>query len=138
MMRLGDLIRELHRRSVWQVLAVYAVVGWILLLLAEMVEGLLGFPPWFGPASTVVVLLGFPVLLATTLIQGGFKKEDLFSSGFRDSASGGDDSLSSWRSLEREPFREALRSLFSWRNAVAGGIIMIVVLGIGAMISAYL
>jgi len=136
-MRFGDLIGELHRRSIWQVLGTYAVIGWLLLLLAETVGGLLGFPRWFGPAALVVVLLGFPVLLITTLIQGGFKKNELFSSGFRDSASGGDDSLSSWRSLERQPLRDALRFVFTWRNAVAGGILMVVLLGIGALITAY-
>ena len=136
-MRFGGLIGEIHWRSVWQVLGIYAVVAWILLQLAEKLESLFALPLWFGPAAFVVVLLGFPVLLATTLTQGGFRKDEIFSSRFRDSADGGDASLSSWRSLERRPLRDALLIVFTWRNAVAGGIIMVVLLGIGAAISSY-
>ena len=133
-MRLGSLIREIHRRSVWQVLGSYALMAWIILRLEEIVEGLIGLPLWFGPATVVAVLLGFPIFLVTTLVQGGFVKEDLFSARFRDSANGGDESLSSWRSLERRPVKDALRLVFTWRNAVAGGILMAVLLGIGALI----
>ena len=133
-MGFGSFIRELHRRSVWQVLGGYAVVAWIILRLSEIVQGLIGLPHWFGPATVVVVLLGFPVFLVTTVVQGGFRKEELFHGRFQDSADGGDESLSSWRSLERQPLRDALRRVFTWRNAVAGGILMAVLLGIGAIL----
>ena len=52
-MWLGSLIGELHRRSVWQVLGSYAVVAWIILQLAEVLEGLIGLPFWFGRAIVV-------------------------------------------------------------------------------------
>jgi tetratricopeptide (TPR) repeat protein len=130
-MWLRRLIDEIHRRSVWQVLGSYAVVAWIILQLAKTLEGLIGLPFWFGPATVVVVLLGFPVLLITTLTQGGFKKEDLLESGYQDSADGGDASLSSWAPLEARPIRDALNYVFTWRNALAGGVVMAVLLGIG-------
>lgn len=130
-MRLGSLIGELHRRSVWQVLGSYAVVAWLVLQLAETLEGLIGLPLWFGPAIVVVVLLGFPILLVTALTQGGWKKTGSFESRFRDSADGGDGSLSSWASLERLPVRDALRRVFTWRNAVVGGAVTAVLLMMG-------
>ena len=133
-MRFGSFLRELHRRSVWQVLGGYALVTWIILRLSGIAQGIFGLPTWFGPATVVVVLLGFPVLLITTLVQGGFRKEELFHGRFGDSADGGDESLSSWRSLERSPVRDALRKVFTWRNALAGGIIMAVLLGIGVFL----
>jgi len=132
-MRLGSLIGDLHRRSVWQVLGSYAVVAWIVLQFAETLEGLIGLPLWFGPAIVVVALLGFPVLLITTLTQGGWKKAGSFQPQFRDSADGGDESLSSWRPLEKHRVRDALGHLFTWRNAVAGGFVMAVLLGIGTV-----
>ncbi|MFH1762995.1 MAG: hypothetical protein ABIF09_02280 [Gemmatimonadota bacterium] len=130
-MRLGSWIKELHRRFVWQVLGSYAVVAWIILQLAETLEGLIGLPLWFGPTTVVVVLLGFPVFLVTALTQGGSKKEASYRSQFRDSAEGGDESLSSWRSLEAHPMRDGLRHVFTWRNAVAGGAVMAILLVIG-------
>ena len=82
-MRFGSLIGELHRRSVWQVLGSYAVVAWLVLQLAETLEGLIGLPLWFGPAVVVVVLLGFPVLLVTALTQGGRQKTEASPDPFR-------------------------------------------------------
>lgn len=131
-MRLGSWIKELHRRFVWQVLGGYAVAAWIILQLAETLESLIGLPLWFGPTTVVVVLLGFPVFLVTALTQGGSKKEASYRSQFRDSADGGDEYLSSWRSLEAHPIRDGLRHVFTWRNAVAGGAVMAVLLGLGA------
>ena len=130
-MRFGKLIAELHRRSVWQVLGSYAVVAWLVLQFAETLEGLIGLPLWFGPTVVVVVLLGFPVLLVTTITQGGWKKKVSSESGFRDSAEGADEALTSWRSLEHHPVRDALRQVFTWRNTLAGGAVMatLVVLG---------
>jgi tetratricopeptide (TPR) repeat protein len=126
------LIGELHRRSVWQVLGSYAVVAWLVLQLAETLEGLIGLPLWFGPTVVIVVLLGFPVLLVTTLTQGGWKKKETSESWFHDSAEGGDEALSSWRSLEEHPVRDAFRRVFTWRNAVAGGALMAVLVVLGS------
>jgi uncharacterized membrane protein YhdT len=130
-MRFGSLIGELHRRSVWQVLGSYAVVAWIVLQLAETLEGLIGLPLWFGPAIVVLVLLGFPILLVTTLTQGGWKRVGASESSFRDVFEGGDETLSSWKSLERNPLKRALRYVFTWRNAIAGGGIVAILLVLG-------
>lgn len=131
-MRLGSLFGELHRRSVWQVLGSYAVVAWLVLQLAETLEGLIGLPLWFGPAIVVVVLLGFPVLLVTALTQGGAvaaEKRD----GFRDNGGGADPSLASWAPLDSHPIRDAMGHVFTWRNAVAGGAVMAILLTLGTV-----
>jgi len=132
-MRLGSMIGELHRRSVWKVLGSYAVLAWVSLQLADFIGGRFGFPHWFGPGTVVVVLLGFPVLLVTTLIQGGPGKGD-YQSRFHDSADGGDDSLSSWQSLGTHPVQDALGRVFTWRNAIAGGVLTALLLGIAAIL----
>jgi len=127
-MRLGNLIGELHRRSVFQVVGSYAVVAWIILQLAETLEGLIGLPLWFGPAIVVVVLLGFPVFIITALTQGGDRRA---SDGILRGEEG-DWSISSWRHLERRPVRDALGYVFTWRNALVGGAVMAVLLALGA------
>lgn len=130
-MWLGSLIGELHRRSVWQVLGSYAVVAWIILQLAETLEGLIGLPLWFGPTIVVVVLLGFPVLLVTTLTQGGLSGPGEGRTPYPDRAEGLDGSFSSWEPLESNPVKNLLRHLFTWRNALLGGFLMAVLLTIG-------
>jgi uncharacterized membrane protein YhdT len=133
-MRLGHWIREIHRRFVWQALGIYAVVAWIILQLAGALEGLILLPSWFGPATIVFVLLGFPVFFITALTQGGSERDEQYRSRFQDSADGGDESLSSWRSLEAQPIRDAFRRVFTWRNAVAGGVAMATLLWIAVAV----
>ena len=109
MKRLGSLLGEIHRRSVWQILGSYAVGAWIILQLAETLAGLIGLPLWFGPTLVFLVILGFPLLLLTSFLQGGRKatKAEL--------------------SDTNSPGRVTLRRLFTWRNAavVVGGTVVL-------------
>ena len=132
-MRFSGLISEVHRRSVWQVMVGYAVVAWIILQSVQILRGPMGLPDWFDPAAVVVVLLGFPILFTTAWIQGG-SSDGRRDSRFLDRAEGGDDSLSSWQPLVRQPVRDALRRVFTWRNAVAGGVIMALLLSVATFL----
>jgi len=126
------LIGELHRRSVWQVLGSYAVVAWVILQLAETLEGLIGLPLWFGPGIVVLTVLGFPILLITTLTQGGWRGGRGAGEAYEDSAAGGDPSLHSWRRLDPHPVRVFFRTLFTWRNALMGGVVALLVFVLGS------
>jgi len=111
MIRLGSLVGEIHRRSVWQILGSYAVGAWIILQLAETLAGLIGLPLWFGPTIVVLILLGFPLLLLTSFIQGGRKGKKSGSEGDEDG-----------------PGNAILRKIFTWRNAavtVAGTVALL-------------
>ena len=71
MSRLKQLIQEIHRRSLWQVLAIYAVASWVIY---EVVQGLtegLGLPEWFPALALVLLLVGLPIVLATAFVQEG-------------------------------------------------------------------
>ena len=60
---LRDFLRELKRRRVGRVAAVYAVVGWLVIQVAVATFPLLFLPEWLARAVVVLVLLGFPVAL---------------------------------------------------------------------------
>jgi tetratricopeptide (TPR) repeat protein len=65
------LAREVHRRSLWQVLSVYVVASWVTYeVVVNLVEGL-GLPDWVAPTSLVLLLLGLPMVLATAIVQEG-------------------------------------------------------------------
>ncbi len=69
--RLNSLIGEVHRRSLWQVLAVYAVAAWIVLQVVQTLTESLGLPLWFPQFAVLLLLIGLPIVLATAFVQQG-------------------------------------------------------------------
>jgi len=65
-----NLLRETHRRSVWQVLAVYVGVSWAVLQVVDVLTQNMGLPSWVFPFALVLLLLGLPMMVATAIIQG--------------------------------------------------------------------
>lgn len=63
----GRFLGEVNRRRVLKVAAVFAVVGWLIIQVAEIVAPNLGWPGWF--ASAVIVLMGLGFVLALVLAR---------------------------------------------------------------------
>lgn len=57
------LFQELKRRNVYRVAATYAVVGFVVVQVADLVFPALNIPPWAYSLVVVLTLLGFPVAL---------------------------------------------------------------------------
>lgn len=60
----SELSGELKRRGVYPVIAAYAIVSWVLLQIGEVTFEPLYLPRWVMTALIVVVIAGFPVVLA--------------------------------------------------------------------------
>ena len=71
MNRIRQLIIEIHRRSVWQVLSVYLVASWVALQVAESIGESAGLPDWVQPFAFILLIIGLPVVLATAVVQEG-------------------------------------------------------------------
>ena len=71
---------ELKRRNVVRVAIAYAVVGWLLLQVADVVLDNIEAPDWLFRAILLLVALGFPLALifawAFELTPEGVKKEE--------------------------------------------------------------
>jgi len=65
-----DLLSGLRRRSLWQVLALYVVAGWIALEVVTTLTEALGLPDWFPAFAFVLLIIGFPVVLAVAVLEG--------------------------------------------------------------------
>ncbi len=57
---MSNLFTELRRRNIFRVAGGYAVVGWILMQAAGVLENSLHLPDWFDSAITATLLIGFP------------------------------------------------------------------------------
>ncbi len=71
MSRLKDLIHEIHRRSLWQVLGIYVVGGWIAFQVAQTLTEGLGLPAWFPGLALGLLIVLLPVVLATAFVREG-------------------------------------------------------------------
>ena len=60
---MGNLFQELKRRKVFRVAAVYAVVAWVLIQVADTVLPALQMPDWTVSFVTVLFILGFPIAI---------------------------------------------------------------------------
>jgi eukaryotic-like serine/threonine-protein kinase len=65
------LIGEIHRRSLWQVLAVFLAAAWGVLQFVDFLTERAGLPEWTPSMALVVLLLGLPIVLATAFVQEG-------------------------------------------------------------------
>ena len=74
-----NLIEELKRRKVFRVAAVYAVVAWVLIQIADTVSPALQLPDWTVSLVTVLLILGLvPTVIAAwayEITPEGVKRE---------------------------------------------------------------
>ncbi len=68
---LKRLIAEIHRRSLWQVLGIYAVASWAVLGGVSTLGDALGLPDWFPRFALGLLIVGLPIVLAAAFVQEG-------------------------------------------------------------------
>ena len=69
MYRVYKLIREIHRRSVWQVLGAYLGMSWLALALVDLLTNVVGLPGWTSTMAFALLMIGLPMVTATAFIQ---------------------------------------------------------------------
>ncbi len=122
------LIREIHRRSLWQVLVIYGVGAYIgFEVIQTLTEGL-GLPSWFPSCAIMLFIIGLPIVLATAFVQEG-----LGSAARRDPTLLPDVEIGGAAAAEHAR-REAAgaRRVFTWRNALMGGVFAFALWGVVA------
>jgi tetratricopeptide (TPR) repeat protein len=133
-----SLINELHRRSLWQVLGIYLAGSWIALQVVDVVNQNFGLPDWVAPFALILLVIGLPIVLATAFVQEGMKpgsaRAEAAAAAPAASAVASEKSTGSVQ--EAAPAREpggTQHRLFTWRNAIVGGVLAFAVLGVGTI-----
>jgi TolB-like protein/Tfp pilus assembly protein PilF len=69
MSRIKDLIHEIHRRSLWQVLLIYCGAALVAYQAVQALTEGLGLPQWFPAFAIVLFIVGLPIVLATAFVH---------------------------------------------------------------------
>ena len=124
MWRFKRLIIEIHRRSLWQVLLIYVGASWAVLEAADVIMERMALPDWVYGLAMILLLVGLPVVLATAFVQEGM------TTGKSDAEA---PSTGAERAARARPMTrggESLRGLFTWRKALAGGVLAFALWGV--------
>jgi len=119
MAHLKQLIHEIHRRSLWQVLGIYLVGSWLVLQVVDTLAGALNLPDWAPPFALFLLIIGLPIVLATAFLQEGARPALSEAAGEEATEPG---------SRAAGPHHR----LFTWRNAIAGGVVAFALWGVVA------
>ncbi len=143
------LVREIHRRSIWQVLGIYGVGAWIAYqVVLGLVEGL-GLPGWVPPLAIVLFVIGLPIVLATAFVQEGLpggggvapsaerspaveapdeaRRVETAASDVASAAS----APPSAEPASRDARSAGLRHTLTWNRSITAGVLAFALLGLG-------
>ena len=139
------LFKEIHRRSLWQILGIYLAASWIALQVVNEVADSVGLPDWVSGAAIVLLVLGFPVVMTTAFVQrGGPARGGAMPRPFAspsDQPFGDAAAPAEAVAPVAEPSAPAApapdpagahQRLFTWKNATAGGVLAFALLGVVA------
>ena len=112
------LIHEIHRRSLWQVLGIYAVGAWVALQVVDVLAQNFGLPEWFPAFALALLVIGLPIVLATAVVQEGVHGGEPTA----DPVSGGANSAPAYASVSAGSAESSRKRYFTWKNAVLGGV----------------
>lgn len=114
---LKRLIHEIHRRSLWQVLGIYAASGWIVLGAVGTLAESLGLPEWAPRFALFLMIIGLPIVLATAFVQEGIRSRV-------DAGGPGVDAGSAPAATGNgETSAAGLKARLTWRRALFGGLV---------------
>jgi eukaryotic-like serine/threonine-protein kinase len=60
---MGSLFKDLKKRKVFTIAAVYAVVAWLSIQIIDVINDPLSLPEWFQTVTIVLFAIGFPIAL---------------------------------------------------------------------------
>jgi tetratricopeptide (TPR) repeat protein len=134
---LKRLIVEVHRRSLWQVLAVYLGAAWVVMEVVDHVIEQYLLPEWVYGAAIVLLAIGLPIVLATAFVREEPVAPSPVEPGLRDPTLLGDAPAEETRPGDGDGSGgpPALQRILTWPKAILGGVLAFTAL---ALVSAFI
>jgi eukaryotic-like serine/threonine-protein kinase len=124
------------KRSNWQVLALYLGTSWVALQVVDLLKEHMGLPDWVFPGALALLAVGLPIVMATALIQArltgslGSSPRPAADDAARPEAPPAAAARLQQAAEKTDSELEGHQRLFTWRNAILGGVAAFVLLGI--------
>lgn len=114
---LEQLLRQVHRRFVWQALLAYLVFARIAYeVVLALVERRSQLPHWFTVAAIVLLFAGLPIVVITAYVQRGIPSVGRSDSTLQVESEGAGHGAEADRRVRK------LGGFFTWRNAILIGV----------------
>ncbi|MCL7926539.1 MAG: tetratricopeptide repeat protein [marine benthic group bacterium] len=106
-----------HKNSLWKVLGLYAAGSWLVLQVVDVLTQNSGLPSWVFNLALILLIIGLPIVGATAYLHGlGGTMGSSSAEGTAEISSPGPTG--------------APRQLFTWRNALVGGVAALALWGL--------
>ena len=102
-----------HGNSLWKVLGLYGAGSWVVLQVIDVLTQNSGLPSWVFNLALILLIMGLPVVGATAYLHGLGRQQHT------ESADG-----------EARGMPTAPRQLFTWKNAIGGGLAAMALWGV--------
>ena len=113
--RLLALLALIHRRFLWQTFIIYVVAASVTFRVSSEVALRRDLPGWFSDLAIVLLIIGLPIVMLTSYVQGGVP-----ALAHHHSAAGTFDEPPSPEDTPGDENR--IRRIFTWRNAIIAGV----------------
>lgn len=120
-----DFIDRLKRARIVRVLAFYLGASWVILQVVDVLQEALSLPDWVAPVAVILLLIGLVIIAATAMLQAELAAarssappagdETRLSDSGHPAADAGLEVL--------PPAAATAARLFTWKRAVAGGVV---------------
>jgi tetratricopeptide (TPR) repeat protein len=120
---MSDFIERLKHARIVRVLAFYLGASWVILQVVDVLRESLALPEWVAPVSIILLLIGLVIISATAMVQADAARAPVPGPA---AASEGEAGLpvphGGDGSFGELPASDVAR-LFTWKRAVAGGVL---------------
>lgn len=127
--RLKDLLRQVHRRFVWQALLAYLVFARIAFeVVGALIERKSQLPHSFTVAAVILLIIGLPIVVITAYVQHGIPSVGRSDPTTRVGLEGEGEG----QAVKVQYRPEGARRVFTWRNAILIGVAAFTLWGLAA------
>ena len=123
-----DFLERLKQAKLAQVLAFYLGASWVILQVVDVLQESLALPEWIAPVAVILLMIGLVIIASTAMIQSSTAAP---APGRTAADRGGEEA----DFIGETPIPDAAASIFTWKRAIAGGVLAFAGLFVAAAVA---